>query len=78
MRSCLYNTGQVIWPLIDLMRQISCRTVLSQSAHGDLISANGMLFPTLKHIGSTVWALKVSYPKEAIDAKLSPYETLWP
>lgn len=45
--------------------------LLLQTAHGYIISPNSM-FPTLKHIGSTVWALKVSHPTEAIDAKFFP------
>lgn len=44
--------------------------VLLQSAHGHSISMHSILFPTSKHIGSAVWALKVSHPKEARDVKL--------
>lgn len=38
IKGCLYKTGQVIWPLIDLRHQISCKTLRLQSADGDFIS----------------------------------------
>lgn len=44
--------------------------VLLQSAHGYSISTHSILFLTLKHIGSAIWALKVSHSKEAVDVKL--------